>query len=93
MNKISHMSKGFRIESNHKLTSDWLPKTEFTKIHSDLSYAIATAIEGVDDPKQEVRIVDISTNQVVWRSTEVPQNGQIRLGQRNDQRNGDADYA
>ena len=64
-------SQGFRIESKFALESDWLPKSVFTVIYPDSSTAVATAIEGVEDPQeQEVCVVDISTGKVVWRSTE-----------------------
>lgn len=61
----------YKIESKHKLTSDFLPKDAFTRTYSDQSAAVATAIEGVDDPKeQEVCVVCTLTGNVVWRSTE-----------------------
>lgn len=61
----------YRIESEHKLTSDWLPASAFTQIHESRSAAVAIAIEGVDDPaQQEVRVVCVETGEVVWRSTE-----------------------
>jgi hypothetical protein len=62
---------GYRIESDYKLSSDWIPENMFTKIHYDRSAAIATAIEGVDDPKnQEVRVIDVDTGEIVFKSTE-----------------------
>jgi len=62
---------GYKIESEHKLSSDFLPDYMFTKIHEDLSGAVATAIEGVDDPKsQEVKVIDLDTGEVVFNSTE-----------------------
>lgn len=61
----------YRIESEHKLTSDWLPASVFAQIHESKSAAVAIAIEGVDDPaEQEVRVVCVETGEVVWRSTE-----------------------
>ena len=61
----------YRIESEYQLESDWLPAEAFTQYYSDPSIAVATAIEGVDDPaKQEVRVVCIETGEVVWRSTD-----------------------
>jgi hypothetical protein len=61
----------FRIESDLKLESDWMPAEAFTRIYSDRSWAVATAIEGVEDPEtEEVRVIDVSTGEVVWRSTE-----------------------
>jgi hypothetical protein len=63
--------KTFRIESSHKLSSDWLPASEFTRVHTDSSAAVATAIEGVDDPaKQEVRVVCVEDGEIIWRSTD-----------------------
>jgi hypothetical protein len=48
-----------------------LPASAFSAIYGDRGVAIATAIEGVDDPKeQEVRVIDVATGLVVWRSTE-----------------------
>ena len=39
--------------------------------YKDGAAAVAMAIEGVDDPAiQEVRVVDVATGTVVWRSTE-----------------------
>jgi hypothetical protein len=64
------MRRTYKIESDYKLSSDWLPDTEFTRIHTNRSLAEATAIEGVDDPAtQEVRIRCVETGEVVWRST------------------------
>ena len=61
----------YRIESDVKLSSDWLPAEAFTTVYASCSAAVATAIEGVDDPAEvEVRVVDAATGQVVWRSTE-----------------------
>lgn len=63
---------GFKIESDHALASDILPKDAFTSIYDDKDVAIAAAIEGVSEPdKQEVRVVELATGGVVWRSTEV----------------------
>lgn len=61
----------YRIESEHKLTSDWMSASAFAQIYESRSAAVAIAIEGVDDPaEQEVRVVCLETGQVVWRSTE-----------------------
>jgi hypothetical protein len=61
----------YRIESDVPLSSDILPAGEFTRVHTDRAWAVATAIEGVDDPKEtEVRVVCVETGEVVWRSTE-----------------------
>ncbi|TDO52334.1 hypothetical protein EV643_102171 [Kribbella sp. VKM Ac-2527] len=60
----------FRIESDVELSSDWLPAGAFTTVYASRSVAVATAIEGVDDPAEvEVRVVDAATGRVVWRST------------------------
>lgn len=62
---------GFWIESEHPLSSSWLPKSAFTTIYDNQSTAVATAIEGAEDPStMEVRVVDLSSGAVVWRSTE-----------------------
>jgi hypothetical protein len=62
---------GYRIESDVELSSDWLPAEAFRQVYRDRAAAVATAIEGVDDPEvQEVRVVDVVTGGVVWRSTE-----------------------
>ena len=62
---------GYRIESDLALASDWLPSDAFSRTYRDRAAAVATAIEGVDDPAiQEVRVVDVSTGTVVWRSTD-----------------------
>lgn len=62
---------GYRIESDVVLSSDWLRSSAFTTVYGSQSAAVATAIEGVDDPSMdEVRVVDTATGQVVWRSTE-----------------------
>jgi len=64
-------SPGLKLESKFVLVSDWLPETVFTTIYDNLSEAIATAMEGVADPiEHEVRVVDVATGKVVWRSTE-----------------------
>jgi tRNA A37 threonylcarbamoyladenosine synthetase subunit TsaC/SUA5/YrdC len=61
----------YRVESDIHLTSDWLPPEEFNQVFSDWSNAVPLAIEGVEDPAhEEVRIVDIDTGEVMWRSTE-----------------------
>jgi hypothetical protein len=62
----------YRIESDAELSSDWLPASAFATVYTSQSVAVATAIEGVDDPSvDEVRVVDAATGRVVWRSTEV----------------------
>ena len=64
-------SSGFRIESQYKLESDWLPESAFKSMYSDISSAVAIALEGVDDPEeQEVCVIDVATEEVVWRSTD-----------------------
>ena len=46
-----------------------LPAKAF-KQHYD-SAAVATTIEGVDDPEeQEVRVICVETGEVIWRSTD-----------------------
>ncbi|MEF3193374.1 MAG: hypothetical protein K6346_04060 [Halothiobacillaceae bacterium] len=61
----------YRIESDFKLSSDWLPAKAFKQHYDSVGAAIATAIEGVDDPEeQEVRVICVETGEVVWRSTE-----------------------
>jgi len=45
---------------------------EFTRLHDDIGFAIATAIEGVDDPKiQDVRIIDVFTGEIVARTSDL----------------------
>jgi hypothetical protein len=62
----------YRIESDVELSSEWLPASAFTTLYDSQSVAVATAIEGVDDPSvDEVRVVNTATGRVVWRSTEV----------------------
>ena len=62
---------GFKIESAFALASDGLPASAFSAVYGDRASAIATAIEGVEDPKEkEVRVIDVATGLVVWRSTE-----------------------
>ena len=61
----------YRIESSFKLESDWFPASEFARVYKDRAEAVATAIEGVDEPgEQEVRVVCVETGEVVWRSTD-----------------------
>jgi hypothetical protein len=61
----------YRIESEHHLSSDWMPAEAFTQHYTDLSSAIATAIEGVDEPgEMEVRVVCVQTGEVAWVSTQ-----------------------
>lgn len=65
------IAQGFRIESAIALISDWLPAAAFTQAYTRIGAAIAAAIEGVDDPsEQEVRVVNVATGEIVWRSTE-----------------------
>jgi hypothetical protein len=48
-----------------------LPSDAFSRTYTDRAVAVATAIEGVDDPAiREVRVVDVGTGTVVWRSTD-----------------------
>ena len=61
---------GFWIESDYPLVSDWLPKEAFTTIYDNSSSAVVIAIEGVENQNTEVRVVDLSTGEVIWRSTE-----------------------
>ncbi|WP_226363106.1 hypothetical protein [Pseudonocardia sp. ICBG1142] len=63
--------RGYRIEADVELSSDWLPASAFTMVYPTMDGAIATAIEGVEDPEvDEVRIVHVATGWVVWRSTD-----------------------
>ena len=60
----------YKIVSDHKLSSNWLPQEAFTQIYESRSSAVATAIEGVDDPKiQKVCVINIDTDSVIWDST------------------------
>jgi hypothetical protein len=61
----------YRLYSEYKLESDWLPTSEFSRIFDCQAGAIATAIEGVDDPEeQQVLVIDIDTGETVWDSTQ-----------------------
>lgn len=61
----------YRIESDYHLSSEWLPARAFKRTYTDSAVAVATAIEGVEDPKEmEVRVVCVETGDVIWRSTE-----------------------
>jgi hypothetical protein len=65
------VGSGYRIESDLPLSSDWLPSEAFSRTFEDQAAAVATAIEGIDDPAvEEVRVVDVGTGTVVWRSTD-----------------------
>ena len=69
--EVKDVGSGYRIESDLTLSSDWLPSDAFSRTYTDRAVAVATAIEGVDDPAiQEVRVVDVCTGTVVWRSTD-----------------------
>jgi hypothetical protein len=69
--EIKDVGGGYRIESELVLASDWLPSEAFSRTYTDRAVAVATAIEGVEDPAiQEVRVVDVGTGTVVWRSTD-----------------------
>lgn len=69
--EVKDVGSGYRIESDLTLSSDWLPSDAFSRTYTDRAAAVATAIEGVDDPAiQEVRVVDAGTGTVVWRSTD-----------------------
>jgi hypothetical protein len=58
------------LKSEYKLESDWLPSSEFFRTFEHRSEAVATAIEGVDDPAgQQVLVVDVETGEIVWDST------------------------
>jgi len=59
----------YRIESDFPLKSDWLPPHALVMEHPSQAAAVATAIEGVDDPaEQEGRVICVGTGEVVWRS-------------------------
>ena len=61
----------YRIEADFPLSSHWIPQKAFEQHYDHLPSVIATAIEGVCDPKEEeVRVVCVETGDVVWRSTE-----------------------
>jgi hypothetical protein len=65
------VGSGYGIESDLALSGDWLPPDAFSRVYEDCAAAVAMAIEGVDDPAtEEVRVVDVATGTVVWRSTE-----------------------
>jgi hypothetical protein len=69
--EVKDVGSGYRIESDLALSSDWLPSDAFSRTYRDRAAAVATAIEGVDDPAvQEVRVLDVATGIVVWRSTD-----------------------
>lgn len=59
---------GYKIESEYKLESDWMPSSEFTRVHTSIASAVATAIEGMFDPDIEVKVVDEHSGEVVWNS-------------------------
>jgi hypothetical protein len=68
---VKGVGSGYRIESELVLAGDWLPSEAFSRTYRDLAVTVATAIEGVEDPAiQEVRVVDVGTGTVVWRSTD-----------------------
>jgi hypothetical protein len=67
----------YRIDSDTELTSDWLPPEAFREVYRDRAMAVATAIEGVEDPEvDEVRVMHVETGTVVWRSTEEEYDGE-----------------
>ena len=48
----------YRIEADFQLVSDWMPAEAFAQHDGSIPAAVATAIEGVDDPAgDEVRVV------------------------------------
>lgn len=58
------------LKSEYKLESDWLPSSEFARTFEHRAEAVATAIEGVDDPaEQQVLVVDTETGKIAWDST------------------------
>lgn len=61
----------FILKSEYKLESDWLAASEFARTFERLSEAVATAIEGVDEPDvQQVLVIDTETGKPVWDSTQ-----------------------
>ena len=67
----NHTLKTYRIESSRKLTSDWLAAEPFTRVYTDHAWAVATAMEGVDDPaEQEARVGCVKDGEIVWPSTD-----------------------
>lgn len=69
--EVKDVGSGSRIQRDLTLASDGLPSDAFSRTSTDRAAAVATAIEGVDDPAiQEVRVVDAGTGTVVWRSTD-----------------------
>jgi len=62
----------FKILSNEKLYNQWLSDEAFTRTYKTLSHAISFALEGIDDQnpiKQDLHIIDVDTNEVVFRYT------------------------
>ena len=60
----------YKIESDLPLSSDWLPAAAFAHHYECRAMAVATAIEGVDDPaEEEVRVICVETGEIVWCST------------------------
>lgn len=62
---------GFKIESALAWAGDGLAGSAFSAVCGDRACAMATAIEGVEDRmEREVRVIDVATGSVQWRSTE-----------------------
>lgn len=59
---------GYKTESKHKLSSDFLSEC-LQKLHEDRATAVATAIEGVDDPNtQEVKLFLIQNKKITSKN-------------------------
>ena len=66
------LTETYKIVSDYKLTSDWLPDEIFTKIFTCTSHAVSTAIEGMEDDGKDgdkILVVCIETGEIYWDSS------------------------
>ena len=59
----------YRIESGIALKGSLLPSSNFQHLYTNPSLAVAVAVKSMSDPTQEVRVVQVSSGEIIFRTT------------------------